>query len=209
MIRGFDYSYAQESNIPIDWGKVRDSGKADFVFGRVSYGANPDDNDGWTFERGHDECKRMGVPFGSYHFYRYSADLQAAVDNFIKASNGRLVTLLPMIDVEEQSFDENPGSDAARAHLAKTIELLQKATGVEHVIIYTNADTWQTYFANTDAFCGHPLWLAQAEDPAKSGLFGGWTSWVIWQDSTESIPGIEGAVDYDVLNGNDLGVIAR
>ena len=62
----------------------------------------------------------------------------------------------------------------------------------------------------TDAFSGHPFWVAEYNNDDAPTLPNGMTQWVLWQySSSGTIPGIAGRVDLDKLNGLDLGVISR
>lgn len=202
MPQGIDGSQFQAV---IDWAAVKESGKVDFAYARASYGASYTDPD---FARNHDIAKERGIPFGAYHFWRFDADASAQANLFLSLTEkaGRLGTLLPMVDVEEGSFTGVPQvADviaAVRAFIAPVEAVLGKK-----MLLYTNYDTWQRYLANSHAFAANPLWLAQTENP-DYGLYGGWPSWTLWQDSTMTVPGITGPVDRDILNG-PLALIAR
>lgn len=197
MIPGIDLSYA---NGIVNWNAAAESSDVKFAYTRATYGANPADDDGSSFVHNHDECKRLSIPVGAYHFYRFACDGHAQAAHFLSATDGRLGTLLPMVDVEEQSFDGVPDLTAAVASLADVLHAIELQIG-KRAIIYTNWNTWTTYLRDTDAFSGHPLWCAQTIDPRRSGLFGGWKEALLWQDATTTIPGISGAVDRDYLLG--------
>ncbi|MHB8406457.1 MAG: glycoside hydrolase family 25 protein [Gammaproteobacteria bacterium] len=205
MIRGFDGSMFQ--NV-IDWAAVKASGLAQFAYARASYGADYVDPD---FARNHDVARERSIPIGSYHFWLYDQSPQSQVAKFLALTKeaGRLGTLLPMIDVEEGSFTIVPSVGRAIEALRAVIDPIKAAAGPKPIILYTNYDTWQRFFANTSAFNDCLLWLAQTENPAD-GLYGGWPKYAIWQDGTTTIPGITGAVDYDTLApGLTLADIAR
>lgn len=66
-------------------------------------------------------------------------------------------------------------------------------------IIYTTASWWQKCTANTTAFSGEPLWIADygVSSPA---LPAGWTGYTFWQSSASgSVGGISGPADLDQL----------
>ncbi len=204
MIRGFDASIFQ--NV-IDWAAVKASGHGKFAYARATYGANYPDP---TYIRNHDVARERSIPIGGYHFWLYNDTPEKQVELFLgrTLNVGRLGTNLPMVDVEEGSFSSVPEVSAVIAALRAYIDPIKAAVG-KPFLLYTNYDTWQRYFANTSAFNDCLLWLAQSENPAD-GLYGGWTSYAIWQDGTTTIPGITGAVDYDTLApGLTLADIAR
>lgn len=194
-VYGIDVSYA---NGNINWDDAHASGRFSFVYNRATYGANPADDDGPIFVRNHDECRRLNIPVGAYHFYRFSSGASAQANHFLQASYGRLGTLLPMVDIEEQSFDAIPSMTAAISSISTVLHTIEAKVG-KRPIIYTNYDTWYKYLQNTDAFAGHQLWLAQTLSP-DTGLYGGWKDWLIWQDRTIRVPGISNLVDFDILN---------
>ncbi|GAC1328303.1 MAG: hypothetical protein NVSMB13_15340 [Mycobacteriales bacterium] len=80
---------------------------------------------------------------------------------------------------------------------------MQQMTG-RTPIIYTYRYFWQTAMANTSAFSGYPLWIAQYSGTAPAyPLVGGWDTHRFWQyTSTGSIPGITGGVDISDFNGD-------
>ena len=77
-------------------------------------------------------------------------------------------------------------------------------------ILYTSLNFWRESLNNSDAFRGHPLWIAQYEVDAPE-LPGNWSQWLLWQYSDAGrIAGIAGDVDLNRFNGNlaalqDLG----
>ncbi len=211
-IRGIDASLFQ--NV-IDWAAVKESGLVQFAYARATDGASFCDPE---FSRNHDTARERNLPFGAYHFWRFDDDPAAQARNFLARTHdaGRFGTLLPMADVEEESFQYvvPPVLDAI-ARLARFIFIVEGAlrapasTAEPKMLLYTNYDTWQRFFTNTAAFRTQPLWLAQTENPAD-GLYGGWTTYAIWQDGTTTVPGIAGPVDYDTLApGMDLQRLAR
>jgi lysozyme len=213
FLHGIDVSYAQGT---IDWDKVAKSSGVKFVYSRATYGTNPDDDDGAFFQRNHDECKRLGIPFGAYHFFLFGQDGVAQAQHFLQQIDGRYGTLRAMVDVEESSGlgdstqDMIDGLDAFR-------NLVEKELGAP-IIFYTNADTWNVNLGGRDDFAGHQLWISNFTDNPKKApaLPNGFKDWTLYQYSNNgTIPVIGSAgeathaVDLDVLNGVDLSVIQR
>ena len=194
-VRGIDASTFQ--NV-IDWAAVKASGLVQFAYARATDGPFYMDP---TFERNHDVARERDIPIGSYHFFRFNADPIAQARHFVTQSfaRGRLGSLLPMIDVEEESFDGPMDYKAALNAISNFVHTVIGLCGIRTMILYTNYDTWNTRMQNAQRFANLPLWLAQTLDP-RTGLFGGWADWFLWQDSTETVPGITGPVDFDLLN---------
>jgi lysozyme len=192
MLRGIDVSYAQKS---VGWTAVKQEGQVAFVYARASQGTTITDD---YFKANHDQVIAEGLPFGSYHFYSSASDGLAQAEYFLNLTDGRIGTLVPVLDVEELSFSSKPPVAAVVASIDAFLTRIQQEIG-RMPIIYTNYDTWQTRLGNSEGFAGHPLWVAQTLDPNK-GLYGGWTDWVLWQDSTTNVAGIADAVDLDLLN---------
>lgn len=205
MKRGIDTSFVQRDRGPYDFARVKASGKVDFAYARVSYGSNPADDDGMAYVDAHDGAKAHGIPFGGYHFFLFGQDGLEQAQHFLQQIDAHAGENAPMVDVEEGSG--TTGSLQENIERLSTFNAaIEKAIG--RPLIYTNDDTWTNTMGDTDAFAGHGLWVAQSVDP-KSGLFGGWTTWKIWQYGLGDIDGIVGQVDLDLLNGEDLSIIAR
>lgn len=195
MIRGFDGSQFQ--NV-IDWAAVKQS-DMQFAFARATDGAFYDDP---QFGRNHDVANQRQFPIGAYHFFRMNSDPIVQANHFIAKTFavGRLGSVLPMIDVEEATFDGvSLDQSIKETAISNFVHTVMARTGVRTILLYTNYDTWTRFMGNTKRFANLPLWLAQTENPSD-GLFGGWTDWLLWQDSTTTVPGIDGPVDLDLLN---------
>jgi lysozyme len=118
-----------------------------------------------------------------------------------------------MVDVEEGSG--STGSVAGNiAALAAFNAEIERALGCQP-IIYTNADTWNTTMGGTDAFVGHSLMVASfgANDGTGAGnptLPNGFTKWAIQQYTSQGrVPGVDGYLDLDVVNGDTLEGLLR
>ena len=210
MVLGIDTSFANyrpggEPN-DIDWERAIASKQFGFVYGRVGQGRNPSNLDGVLFETTHDECKKKGMPFGAYYFFVASQDGNEQAATMLPAANGRYGDLLPMIDVEEASFNVWVPMEERINNLAKLRSALARQYQLEpsRVIIYTNDDTWSSFMGNTDAFRGSPLWQAEYHyDPHHvPGPIQGFDKFTIYQYSDRgSIPGMMGDVDLDAIYG--------
>lgn len=152
------------------------------------------------YRRSRDIARTRGIRCGAYHFVRMNDDGALQAKHFL-SQRGGACTLVPMVDIEEASFDGvTLPLETKIARFSHLISAIDRTLPIgKRCIIYTNYDTWTTYMGNTDAFSGHLLWVAQSEDPRKSGLFGGWKSAAIWQYSIGRVPGISGDVDLDKI----------
>ncbi len=72
-------------------------------------------------------------------------------------------------------------------------------------MIYTSAHMWNQVVGGDRTFGKHPLWVA-CWGCGSPILPAGWTSWRIWQDGAVRIPGIDGKLDGNALNGTDADV---
>jgi GH25 family lysozyme M1 (1,4-beta-N-acetylmuramidase) len=178
-------SYQHVGRHRIDWVAVRRSGVS---FAMIKATEGTDHDDPW-FERDWKAAANAGLYRGAYHYAR-PAEGSAAGDaghflDVVGPLDGR-EDLPPVLDLEE---DGGLGTVAAR-------------TG-RRPIIYTGPHFWADHMADTERFADSPLWYAHHTDAADPGpLFGGWTTWTLWQWSDSgSVPGISVVVDLDRLQG--------
>lgn len=188
MIFGVDTSFA---NGNVDWDLAVKSDRVEWAYSRCCYGNDAWDDDGSTFAQAHDACKRLRIPFSAYMFWLGWEDGSAQAQHFFTVANGRYGTNAEIVDVEEGSFIlGNPGVNANIANLDKTLSGIQAKLG--QPMIYTNADTWATYFGNTDAFSGHRVIVAQFDVPPLQ---------------FDPIPGLPNVVAHQFSNGSGLSPI--
>jgi len=200
LLHGIDVSWAQ--GMKIDWDAVHRSGLVDFVYARATCAANPADDDE-NFVRNHDECKRLGIPFGAYHFFLFTVPAADQAAHFLSVIDGREGTLCPVVDVEEES---GSGDSVAQmiANLSAFIGIVEHALG-RAMLIYTDRNTWNTVLGGSDAFAGHRLWVANYtyNPDVPPAMPAGFPDWTVHQYSDKGrIPlteGPPGPVDLNVL----------
>ena len=91
--------------------------------------------------------------------------------------------------------------DAMVQTLSDFITAVEKTLSGKRMVIYTNEGFWNSALQGSDAFSGHPLWVANYTTAAQPAIPNGWDDWVLWQYSNAgSVDGIDGDVDLDVLN---------
>ncbi len=182
----------------IDFCALRGAG-VQFVFAKATEGLTYADG---FFRTNHNAAKVAGIPFGAYHFVRFNDDPTAQANHFLSVINGYGGALLPMIDVETSDIPMT--LDDRIAALATLCNTVQAAIG-KRPIIYSSYGFWEGTMGGTDAFAGHPFWIAQYPNTYVPGsspvLPPGFSDWVIWQySSAGQLAGIDPEVDLDILN---------
>lgn len=193
---GIDVSYYQGT---IDWDAVAASG-IDFAFIRTNDGDFEDPQ----FARNWSEARRAGVIRGVYQFFRPNLDPIVQANTMLDMM-GPLEAddLPPVVDVE---VGGGVSSAVATERLHQWIDHVEAATG-RAPIIYTSNYLWSTYVGSGD-FVDYPLWAAHWGASCPN-IPDPWTEWVFWQTSeTGSVPGISGAVDTDLFNGDMAALLA-
>jgi hypothetical protein len=167
---------------------------------RRSTGTALDDE---NFARNHDECKRLGIPFGAYHFFQFPVPAADQAAHFLSVIDGREGTLCPAVDVEEES---GRGDSVAQmiANLSAFIGIVEHALG-RAMVIYTNRNMWNSVLGGSDAFAGHRLWVANFtyNPDTAPAMPAGFRDWTIYQYSDKgrivSTDASIGTVDLNVL----------
>lgn len=202
MIRGIDISDYQGAP---DFAKVAAAGIG-FVYAQAAYGCQGDYWDD-TFKSNHDGARAAGLPFGAYHFLLLHQDPVAQARAFLVETKDRLGTLLPMVDVEGDSGDL--GSPAKNVEALAAFNRVVEAAIGKRIVIYTGPSYWNTTFGGSDAFAGHPLWVANYGATVPE-IPNGWNTWTLWQyTSGLVVDGIKGFVDADYFNGSSLEAIVQ
>ena len=189
-IEGHDVSrYQHPYGDAISWGQVAADGK-EFIFIQATKG-NADSND--YFAADWKAIRDAGMVRGAYHYGLPSLPLSNAVRDarfFVSrtGSSRETGTLPPVLDME------NSGGLAPADLQAWTRTWLDTVEGLtgRKPIIYTYPYFWKTAMANTTAFTGYPLWLANyvSGEPTRP-LPGGWDTYTFWQYSQSGrSPGI-------------------
>lgn len=207
MLHGIDVSAYQGA---IDWRTVGASQKVGFVYARAFHSKKPSDfGDDRMFRVNHDECAHASIPFGVYFFYIAAQNGRQQADHLLYVAHGRFADLAPVVDVEENSGAQGWGDSVSEriANLQLCLEHL--SASFCEPILYTNQDTWQSYFGGTTAFSKYRLWVADPHGPPGSPVHmpPGWHEWTIHQYGQGRIPGIGANVDLDCLRSADLDSI--
>jgi GH25 family lysozyme M1 (1,4-beta-N-acetylmuramidase) len=204
-VRGIDVSLWRGA---IQWSEVpKDEGNIRFAITKATDGI------GWTdptFDVNWVGMRRAGLVRGSFHFYQPGIDAEAQADYYLGVMDGLLHDFdLPLIlDVEPTKFNISTwGKLSSQEHakrLRRCLDRIHAGSG-RKPILYTNPNTWQTYFKHSKAFTDYPLWLANYTDgqplaPAENWGGKGWTLWQFTEDGTAR--GVNPPVDVNWFNGS-------
>jgi GH25 family lysozyme M1 (1,4-beta-N-acetylmuramidase) len=192
-LRGIDVSkYQHDSGKPINWTAVKRSGVR-FAFIKATGGSNRVDP--W-FEREWAAAGRAGIIRGAYHYAdpSHSAVEQANRIVSVVGSTREANDLGIVLDLESTG-GLGPSALARWAHTF--LSQVEKRTG-RVPIIYSGPNFWHTKMRDNRTFGAYPLWVARYGP--RPGPLAGWDRWTFWQRSSSGrVPGIEGAVDLNVM----------
>lgn len=97
-VDGIDVSH---HNGTIDWPTVATNKNIKFAYLKATEGSTHHDR---HFKRNAKEARRAGLNVGAYHFLTNKSAVKAQFDNFRKTTKGYELTLIPMLDVEEEGL---------------------------------------------------------------------------------------------------------
>lgn len=195
-LEGVDVS---DNNGVINWQQVRDAGIA-FALIKATQGDRHVDP---KVLENLENCRKMGIVPGVYHFYCHDRKAEDQAANFIRNLSQQPGDLVPAIDVETQT--DGAGEITSQADVVRRlrvmVEAVREAIG-RAPMIYTYPFAWQEVTGNSQEFAREcPLWIASYRvGPPK--LVRGWTDYAVWQYTAEGkVNGINGFVDRDRFNG--------
>lgn len=180
---GIDVSKYQGT---IDWDEAANDEQVGFAYIKATEGQSLVDN---QYYRNTQECKRLHIPFGVYHFFSTKVTPEDQLNNFL--SNVRISDhdLIPIVDVEIKG---RRTSDELRDALAVFCEKLTQACGIMP-IIYTSYNFYHTYLMG-GRFDKYKIMIARYH-PDEPMLKDG-RQHVLWQyTSSGRVEGINGRVD--------------
>ena len=179
-------------NGAINWNRVKDSGKVDFVILRAGYGKLVSQKDE-RFEEYYSACKKLGIPVGAY-WYSYAKTVTEAEQEarvFLECIKGKTFEYPLYFDIEEKQ-QLTLGIDKCSAMAKAFCETLEKAgyfAGIyaskSHLETYLSAEVRQRF----------AVWVAHygVDSTSYRGAYG------MWQKSDSgSVDGISGNVDMDI-----------
>ena len=179
-------------NGAINWNRVKDSGKVDFVILRAGYGKLVSQKDE-RFEEYYSACKQLGIPVGAY-WYSYANNVTESEQEaraFLDCIKGKTFEYPLYFDIEEKTAF-NQGLFICSAMAERFCDILEKAgyfAGIyaskSHLETYLSAEVRQRF----------SVWVAHygVDSTSYRGAYG------MWQKSDSgSVDGISGNVDLDV-----------
>jgi lysozyme len=174
----------------IDWKKVKESGKVDFVMIRTSYGTKYIDAQLANNVKG---CTDNNIPYGFYHFiYAMTpAEAKAEAEHFLNVIKDYSPTYPIVMDLEYTSDNSRlVGHKELFTSIINTFgEVCEKAK--YYTMLYSNVD-WLYNYLDREAMRKYDLWLAHwTKNPKQEGQG-------IWQYGTTTVDGINGEVDGDI-----------
>ena len=160
---GIDVSQYQGK---INWSKVGRRHPIEFVFVRISMGA--DGVDKWA-KRNLKGAKEEGFKVGVYHYYRPNENSSSQARNFIR----RLKKLDPDLDFRVVlDIEEKPNVQSMaklKLGLKNWIKLVKREVGHDP-IIYTGLNYYNQNFRNDDDFDAYPYWVASYNENRRGGV---------------------------------------
>ena len=201
---GIDVSHYQGD---IRWGDVSANG-VDFAIAKATEGRLSQDD---QYARNKEKAEGLGIAFGAYHFASPDTTANDAIleaDNFADTAGLTPGNLRPVLDLEKNG---GLGVKKLRKWVKAWLAEVELKVGAKP-IIYTSSSFWHDRMGNSRWFAnnGYALWIAHwhavtPRVPASNWAGHGWT---IWQyDNCGSVPGIDGCVDLDRLNGSDIDAL--
>lgn len=201
---GIDVS---SNNGVINWDKVKAQG-VQFVIIRCGIGSDYANQDDTQFLRNYNECKRVGIPVGTY-LYSYAcnvSDAKSEADHVLRLVRGKNFELGIWFDMEDadQYKAKRNVQYSTCVDICETFCNIIESKGLK-VGIYANLD-WLNNKINNSRLDKFDKWVAQ------------WTTkctyskkYSIWQFGGEvnvirsnKLDGINGSVDMDYLMNDDV-----
>jgi lysozyme len=193
MLRGIDVSHHQGV---IDWERVRAAGVA-FAYVKTTDGVTFQDP---LWRRNRDRGRRAGLAVGGYHYARPNGspyDAAGEATAFAAALGPyQPGDLPPALDLEEH------GDLPPRELVAWAVRFLTRLDDLSVLppVLYTGSAFHTEHLASTHELDRWRLWIAHYTSDRNPRS---WRSWTLWQHTSKGrVPGIDGAVDLDWLNGD-------
>ncbi|WP_138472185.1 DUF2272 domain-containing protein [Poseidonocella sp. HB161398] len=205
MLLGVDVSHHQNP-AKIDWEKLFQS-NVRFAFIRATYGVKEDE----TFLDHVEYARQSGILTGAYHFLRYksSQPAEAQAEAFLEAleplAPHAQPMLLPMLDLEDNSFDDpiNTAHDR-RTFVEMTntwLRIVEKELG-RMAGIYTRASFFDHDLGAPAGFGVRPLWIAHYTTKPSPNLPQAWSGHTFWQFTDKGkLPGFDRRLDLNRFDG--------
>ncbi len=193
-VRGVDISHHQGK---INWQALAKE-NIQFAYIKATEGGDHKDR---LFEQNWKNAQAVGLKTGAYHFFTFCKSGEEQANNFINNVPKAALQLPPAVDLE---FGGNcrsvPEKSILLVQLKIYLELVTKAYGKPPVIYVTN-DSY-SHFLVGEKLENTAIWVRNIYKQPK--LPDG-KKWTFWQFAHQGrLQGINGIVDLNVFNGNEL-----
>lgn len=204
MLRGIDISDFQDVN---SFHAVQNGGFS-FVYCKATEGIT---NTQATFADYRDRVRSIGLPFGAYHFLKWSSDPVEQARHFLSVYTPQNGDLPPMLDLEACGVE----SWAAMNQVTEFLQNVECHLDGQRMVLYMSFSFPNDHLRGGFGFNGHPLWVAAYNSGDKDyntpGAWVGKAPGVLFHQFSDdlSVPGIPGAVDGDEFYGtqDDLNAL--
>ncbi len=202
MLSGIDVSHFQGQ---IDWKKVAASGVS-FAFIKATEGTTFQDP---QFQANWAGARDVGIIRGAYHFFRTELPAQQQADFFLSTVGatplgaGGSSDLAPVLDCELPPQWESFDVEERYRMMDTWLTTVQSALSLDP-IIYLSPSFATDVLVNHEGLALWPLWVAHYTTQTVPRIPKPWKTWMFWQKGKKPVPGIKGAVDYNLFNGTVL-----
>ncbi|MBR1461971.1 MAG: glycosyl hydrolase family 25 [Prevotella sp.] len=184
-VDGIDVSH---HNGTIDWPKVASNKNIKFAYLKATEGSTHRDR---RFKRNAKEARRAGLDVGAYHFLTNKSAVKTQFEHFRKTTVNCGMTLIPMLDVEEQGLRGSSLEDVKQM-VAEFCQLCEKRYGRKPVI-YGPGHYFKKGLARD--FANYYIWGSNFTGKPNIGRA---TKLNIWQFTERGrVDGICGGVDLN------------
>ncbi|WP_243350026.1 glycoside hydrolase family 25 protein [Parabacteroides sp. FAFU027] len=176
----------------INWEKIKMQ-NVDFAYVKSTEGVTYIDP---CFSYNFREAKRVGIPVGVYHFFRFNRSGEEQAQHFMKNVSMEDLNLPPVVDVEEWGqYNQSKDAEKVSAELRTFIDLVEEKCD-HSVIIYSDKHSYSKYIQGR--FDDNDIWICSLGTPPEIDR-----KWTFWQNShTGKYKGARGKVDVNVFNGD-------
>ena len=203
MLKGIDVSVHNET---IDWQKVKSSGFADFAVIRAGYGRLIEQKDK-QFERNYTECKKYGIPCGSY-WYSYAksvSEIQTEARVFLEAIKGKQFEYPVYLDFEEKS--QQALGRTKCSEMAKAFLTLLEESGY-YAGLYSFKSMLESCFTD-EILTRYTVWLAHV-NVSKTTYTKPFDIWQYsWNGKVSGITGGSGKCDLNYCYKEDFPEVIK
>ena len=183
-VDGIDVSH---HNGTIKWNEVVKNRKIKFVYVKATEGRSHKDT---KFSQNVKGARKAGLEVGAYHFLK-SSSAEEQFRFFQKIIQGKGLTLLPMVDIEEEGIG-NMSPERLRDFLSEFCRLVKEKYG-SYPILYTQAHIYRNVLAKD--FSNYTIWISRY---GYKPYMGSKRKPDIWQFTERGkVKGIKGYVDLN------------